>query len=128
MLRILHLEDRQDDAFLIKQILGENGIEADINLATNRSEFVSALERDDFDLILADNALPGFSGLDALKLARQKCPQAAVICVSGNLSETQATACMQAGAAAKRDAPSAARGIRHGFIGGLLGACAPAAG
>src|ERR1051325_6141714 len=98
MLRILHLEDRRDDAFLIQQTLIENGVEADINVAANRAEFVSALDLHDFDLILADNALPGFSGLDALKLARQKCPEAAVICVSGNFSEAQATACLNAGA------------------------------
>jgi len=98
MLQILHLEDRREDAYLIEQTLVDGGIEAKILLAKNRPEFLGALEKRDFDLILADNSMPGFSGLDALKIARERCPNVAVICVSGNISEQQAAACLKAGA------------------------------
>src|SRR5712671_6081737 len=79
MLHILHLEDRKEDAFLIQHALAVNGIHAQIALSSSRLEFVSALEQGTYDLILADNVIPGFGGLDALKLARQKFPNIPVI-------------------------------------------------
>jgi hypothetical protein len=98
MLQILHLEDGQLDAFLINRALADDGIEAKIVVAKSGPEFVSALKERQFDLILADSGMPGFSGLEALKLVRQKSPETAVICVSGAVTEELASACLDAGA------------------------------
>src|SRR5579883_3301524 len=98
MLRILHLEDRQEDAFLIENAILNWGIPAEFIVVRDRPEFVSALEQSQFDLILADNGLPGFDGLAALKMVRQQFPSIGFICVSGAAGENQTRASFQAGA------------------------------
>jgi len=98
MLHILHLEYRREDALLIQHALAANGIHTKIALSSSRSEFLSALEQGKYDLILADNVVPGFGGLDALKLARERFPNIPVICVSGAATDAQALATLNAGA------------------------------
>lgn len=98
MLRILHLEDREEDAFLIGQAVARTGIKAEFTVVRDRQEFISALEKDGFDLVLADNGLPGFDGISALKMVRQKYPDIGFICVSGTASEKQIRASLDAGA------------------------------
>src|SRR6266478_5326323 len=70
-LKILHLEDNAADAEIVWRALRKNGIECDVVLADAETEYLNALERGSFDVILADNGLPGFNGLAALKIARQ---------------------------------------------------------
>jgi len=98
MLHILHLEDSSEDAVLIEQAILNDGIEAQLTLAQNRAEFMAALERGGFNLVLTDSTMPGFSGLEALKLVRQKHPAVPVICVSGIVTPKQATEALQEGA------------------------------
>src|SRR6266404_5207583 len=98
MLHILHLEDSKMDAVLIARALAARGIKASISVATSSEEFVTALDQNDFDLILADNAVPGLHGAEALKLVEQKSPGTPVICVSGAATEEMAFATLQAGA------------------------------
>jgi PAS domain S-box-containing protein len=64
----------------------------------SRAEFVAALERKDFDLILCDYTIPGFSGLDALFLAREKCPETPFLFVSGTIGEDTAIEALKKGA------------------------------
>src|SRR6185503_12703157 len=98
MLRILHLEDHADDAFLIEQTLTVNGVKASFTVVRNRAEFALAMKWKQFDLILADNGLPGFSGLEALKMSRQDCPGIPFICVSGAATQDQVLYSMSQGA------------------------------
>lgn len=98
MLRILHLEDSADDAFLIKTTLSRHGIAADFTLVRNRAEFTDALNHQPCNLILCDNGLPGFTGLEALRMAREKYPHIGFICVSGAAAEEQVVTSLNAGA------------------------------
>src|SRR5690348_2852488 len=98
MLNILHLEDREEDAYLIEQSLKHHHVEAEFTRAGNRAEFSSALEKGGFDLMLADNALPGLDGAEAMKLARQKYPDLPMIAVSGAVTKDRAQAVLDAGA------------------------------
>jgi signal transduction histidine kinase len=95
---ILHLEDSDADASLVQRTLRASGIDAEIVLAKKASEFLGAIGRGGFDVILADNGVPGLTGLTALKKAREKCPSTPFICVSGHENEAQALASRQAGA------------------------------
>jgi signal transduction histidine kinase/DNA-binding response OmpR family regulator len=97
-LRILHLEDNPSDAFLIRRALQSRGIEASIDHVVSSSDFLSAIERGGLDAILLDNGVPGFPGEKALAIAKERCPQAAVIVVSGSSDERQAEASLAAGA------------------------------
>ena len=59
----------------------------------------SALERQPWDLIIADYRLPRFDGLAALALVKEKGLDVPFIIVSGYITEETAVAAMKAGRA-----------------------------
>ena len=97
-LRILHLEDNPADCQLVRDMLEQDGIAAKIVLATNRREFERELDTPKWDLILADYRLPDWTGIDALKLVREKFPTLPFILVSGTIGEQAAIESLKAGA------------------------------
>lgn len=58
-------------------------MQCDIVVAANAAEYEAALARDNFDLVLSDDRIPGFSSLSALQAARARHPDIPFICVSG---------------------------------------------
>lgn len=90
-LHILHLEDNDYDSELISCALAKSGLTADIKVARDRHEFLSAIESGPFDLVLSDNNLPGFDGTVALKVVREKRPGTPFIFVSGFASREDAS-------------------------------------
>ena len=97
-LKLLLLEDSPDDAILIQHILKRSGTQFSAKVASDEEEFLSALEGNDFDAVLADNALPQYSSLEALKLLKQKNPFVAFILVTGTVSEEFAVNILKLGA------------------------------
>jgi PAS domain S-box-containing protein len=97
-LNILHLEDDRRDAELIKHDLQAAGIACQIVRVDDREDFASILERQPFDLILADNSMPGFDGTSALLLAHQMKPDTPFIFVTGTLGEEVAIESLKNGA------------------------------
>jgi len=97
--RILHLEDDRLDAELIQSVLVADGLGCSITRARNRAEFAAALDLGGFDAILADNHLPGFDGLSALKLARERCPEVPFILLSGTMDVQTVAEMLRGGAA-----------------------------
>ncbi len=57
-----------------------------------------ALEKQNWDLVIADYVMPRFSGLDALKLLQDRGPDLPFIIVSGKIGEDVAVEAMKAGA------------------------------
>jgi len=97
-LRILHLEDDPKDADLVKATLVVNDLPCEIARVETGETFTAALERERFDLILADYKLPGFSGLEALKLAVAIRPEIPFVFVSGVMGEEFAVLTLHLGA------------------------------
>ena len=97
-LRILHLEDNPVDSQLVRDQLAQAGVAADITLTSGRAEFVAALEQANWDLILADYRLPNFTGLEALKLVREKTTVTPFILLSGTIGELAAIESLKSGA------------------------------
>jgi len=97
-LSILHLEDNENDAELIAAMLERQGIACQIERVQTREEFLAALERGGFDLILSDFSLPAFNGLAGLELAREKQPDIPFLFVSGTLGEDVAIEALKSGA------------------------------
>src|SRR5881396_3204930 len=97
-LRILHLEDDPNDAELIQAALEAERLEVVIQRVSSRAEFTEALSGPRFDLILSDYALPGFDGLSALRLTRERAPTVPFIMVSGQLGEEAAADSVRSGA------------------------------
>lgn len=97
-LRVLNLEDDPNDSELIQTQLAKAEIECDMVRLETREDFVAAMKRGGFDLILADYSLPSFDGLSALKIAMEKCPEVPFIFVSGAIGEEFAIETLKRGA------------------------------
>jgi len=97
-LRILHLEDDPVDADLINATLAAERIACEMVRVESRNEFLSAVERKAFDLILADYNLPSFDGISALAIVQEKCREIPFIFVTGSLGEEVAIEVLKKGA------------------------------
>ena len=84
--RILHLEDDDMDAELIEATLGA-GLDCEVKRVVTRTEYTEALEAGGFDVILADYAVPTFSGPAALTAARAHRSELPFIFLSGTLGD-----------------------------------------
>jgi two-component system cell cycle sensor histidine kinase/response regulator CckA len=97
-LRILHLEDEPDFSSLVAELVEREGIEAELVLTTDFAKYNAALEEDQFDIIIADYMLPSCNGLQALKAAREKCPEVPFLLLSGAIGEQAAIEFLRSGA------------------------------
>src|SRR5262245_22531488 len=97
-LRILHLEDMPDFSVLVSAILEKEEVPADKVLVTDFAEYTTALDQGPYDLILADYILPSGNGLQALHLAREKCPEVPFVLLSGAIGEHAAIDILRSGA------------------------------
>ena len=97
-LRVLHLEDDARDTELVQATLEGEGIQSELTSVESEQDFVAALKRKSFDLILADYTLPSFDGLSALRIAQQHSPDVPFIFVSGTLGEDVAIEALKTGA------------------------------
>jgi len=97
-IRVLLVEDSQDDADLLIWELRRCGYDPQSRRVASEAEFVAALDSQDWDVILCDYTMPGFSGADALVLVHQRSLDIPFIFVSGTISEEMAVAAMRAGA------------------------------
>src|SRR5580692_6699704 len=96
-LRILHLEDNPADAMLVRDLLAEDRLPAEIHHVVNKPEFALALDKK-WDLMISDYRLPDFTGLDALKIVRDQYPLLPFILMSGTIGEQAAIESLKAGA------------------------------
>jgi DNA-binding response OmpR family regulator len=97
-LKILHLEDNPADAELIDSWLHADNIDCEVQRVATQQEYESALESGGFDLILSDYTLPGFDGMTALAMAREKRPEVPFLFVSGTIGEERAIEGLKQGA------------------------------
>jgi signal transduction histidine kinase len=95
--RVLHLEDSELDHALALTQLRRGGVNADVVRVEAKAEFELALQSD-WDVILSDYNLPGFSGLAALEMLKASGRLIPFILVSGEIGEDQAVAAMRNGA------------------------------
>jgi diguanylate cyclase (GGDEF)-like protein/PAS domain S-box-containing protein len=96
-LRLLVVEDREDDALLLVHHLESGGFAADWRRVQDEAALVQALEQP-WDLVLSDYSMPGFNGVRALELVRARDPDVPLIFVSGTIGEETAVEAMHSGA------------------------------
>ena len=97
-LHVLIVEDSEDDAALLGIELRRAGYEPRCHRVAVAGSMSAALERQTWDLIIADSRLPGFSGIEALDLVKERRLNVPFIIVSGLITEDAAVAAMKAGA------------------------------
>lgn len=97
-LRVLLLEDSAFDAELLREELLKDYPHATLQLVRDGLAFAAAVDRGDFDVILSDHDLGGYSGRDALALAQERVPLVSFIFVSGVIGEDNAAELIKQGA------------------------------
>jgi PAS domain S-box-containing protein len=97
-LHVLMVEDSEDDARLLVRELTRGGYEVTAERVETAADFIRALDREPWELILSDYALPGFGGGEALRILRESGRDLPFIFVSGTIGEDVAVAAMKAGA------------------------------
>jgi signal transduction histidine kinase len=96
-LRVLHIEDSDLDHELAMVHLKRAGLDVDTRRIDSRAEFEVELDGD-WDLVLSDYNLPGFSGIQALRLLRERGLEWPFVLVSGEIGEETAVDAMRSGA------------------------------
>ncbi len=96
--RILHLEDNENDQVLVREMLLAEGLACELVAVKTREDFDSAVRQNKYDLIISDYTLPSFDGLRALSLAREVCPETPFIFFSGTIGEEAAVETLRNGA------------------------------
>ncbi len=86
-LKILFLEDNEDDAELVTRALKAEGIVFELHRVDTKDEFLKAIRETAFDVILSDHSLPQFNSAEAFKLCRRVGIVAPFILVTGSVSE-----------------------------------------
>ena len=98
MLRVLFVEDSQDDAALISRHLQRAGYEIDSFRVDTQEGFENAITNARWDLVISDHSMPHFSSLEALRALKEREVDCPFIIVSGTIGEDMAAEAMRAGA------------------------------
>jgi PAS domain S-box-containing protein len=97
-LRVLVVEDLEDDMLLLLRELRRGGYTLDSVRVETPEQMQAALDRQAWDIVIADYTLPTFNALEALKLVQAQQRDLPFIIVSGTIGEETAVAAMKAGA------------------------------
>jgi putative nucleotidyltransferase with HDIG domain/PAS domain S-box-containing protein len=97
-LKVLIVEDSEDDAELILRELRRGGYAPNYLRVASQAAMMDALDTRQWDIILSDFALPGFSGVGALTVWKSLDLDIPFIVISGTIGEETAVTMMKAGA------------------------------
>jgi PAS domain S-box-containing protein len=97
-LRVLLVEDLEDDALLLERSLRRAGYDITSERVDTAAALNAALDRRAWDIVIADYTLPEFNGLAALALVKERGLDVPFIIVSGSIGEDIAVGAMKAGA------------------------------
>src|SRR5438445_369379 len=95
-LRILLIEDNEDDVVLIRRQLRALAPEPELRHVETADELRAAL-REPWDVILSDHTLPELTGPQAFEIARASGVEVPFIVVTGTIGEESAVALVKAG-------------------------------
>ena len=119
---ILLVEDSEDDARIVKELLWLEPAAADYELihATTYAKAIEQIDTHEFDLILLDLSLPDAEGLELVSNINAKAPKAGIVVLTGHADSDSAVEALHKGAEeylVKMDLTSQAllRCIRYAF-------------
>ena len=98
LLRVIFIEDSEDDSQLLARELRKGGFSLHSERVASTAALRSALESGEWDLVVSDHNMPGFTGLDALRIVREGQSDLPFIFVSGSMDEPTAVAALRQGA------------------------------
>lgn len=97
-LKVLILEDSENDFELIQELLSNAGYILNLTHVDNEVGYSTSLRENSFDIILSDFSLPGFDAFGALHIRNELCPEVPFICISGSIGEETAIDLLKLGA------------------------------
>ncbi len=97
-LRVLILEDNHGDVELILHELKKGGYEPVYLRVDTAKDMRAAINKQPWDLIIADYTMPQFNAIDGLKIMQEKGLDLPYIIVSGTIGEDKAVSTMISGA------------------------------
>lgn len=97
-LRVLIVEDSEDDTALLLRELQRGGYDTIHERVDTPEAMNTALDRQNWDIVFGDYSMPHFNGIAALKLLRGRGFDMPFIFVSGTIGEDAAVAAMKNGA------------------------------
>jgi PAS domain S-box-containing protein len=97
-LRVLLVEDSEDDAVLLERELQRGGYETISKRVETAAAMSAELKRQKWDVVISDYVMPKFSGLHALRLLKKSKLDLPFIVISGKIGEETAVEAMRAGA------------------------------
>jgi len=122
-LRVLIVEDSEDDAILVLRELKRAGYDVESERVDTPESMQDALDRREWDIVLSDYSMPRFSMPAALAMIKEKGLEIPFIIVSGAIGEEAAVSAMREGAhdyVMKNDlarlAPAVARELREADV------------
>jgi len=98
VLKLIIVEDSEDDAHFIREEIEKAGYELTATRVDTASALETALMQEDWDLVLSDHSMPGFSAPAALRVLHESGLDIPFIIVSGAIGEELAVSSMRAGA------------------------------
>jgi PAS domain S-box-containing protein/putative nucleotidyltransferase with HDIG domain len=118
-LRILYVEDNNDDALIVAANLRRAGYEPMVARVDTAAAMAAALAERPWDVVLSDYSMPSFKAPEALQVLHASGQDLPFIIVSGTIQEEDAVAALRAGAhdfivkdRLSRLAPAIARELR----------------
>jgi CheY-like chemotaxis protein len=97
-LRLLLVDDSEDDAMLVVRELSRAGYSVTSQRVETPEALATALTSQRWDLAIADYSMPRFNGVAALALVREHDADLPLIFVSGTIGEEEVVAAMRTGA------------------------------
>src|ERR1035437_9680651 len=97
-IRVLIIEDSENDKELVLNELRHGGYNPEYICVETREALNNALNKQSWDIILSDYAMPEFDGLSALRIVKEKGLYIPFILISGTIGEDVAVTAMKSGA------------------------------
>lgn len=96
--RVLIVDDSEDDAYLVCAELARRGLDIRHRRVDCDFDMAAALATEEWDIVLSDHDMPGFSSLAALEVLRRSGVDLPFIIHSGRISDQLAVSAMYEGA------------------------------
>jgi len=97
-LRVLIVEDSENDALLLVRELRRGGYEPRFKRVETAAAMSAELKRREWDIVISDYVMPKFGGIEALRILKERGLDLPFIIISGKIGEETAVEAMKAGA------------------------------
>lgn len=97
MLSVIVVEDSAFFADLTVRILKRSGLKLNSKIVSSGAALQKALKEEQYDIILSDNAMPGFNALSALEIKNRICSDISFVIVSEDVNQNELTEAFEKG-------------------------------